>query len=69
VATLRVVATCRDPAASAALVELQRAFPRRLTVLALDVTDSASIASAAAAVGGLFTSRVVLDWLLGCHQS
>lgn len=45
-----VVATCRDPGAAAALVELQRAFPRRLTVLPLDVTDAASIASAAAVV-------------------
>lgn len=48
-----VVATCRDPGAAAALIELQRAFPRRLTVLPLDVTDSASIASAAAVVKDL----------------
>ena len=45
-----VVATCRDPLASVGLAELQRAFPDRLTVLPLDVTDVASIKSAAAVV-------------------
>ena len=45
-----VVATCRDPPSSPGLVALQRAFPHRLTVLALDVTDTASIEAAAAAV-------------------
>lgn len=45
-----VVATCRDPPASVGLAELQRAFPDRLTVLPLDVTDVASIEAAAAVV-------------------
>jgi len=45
-----VVATCRDPAASAGLAALHLAYPDRLTLLALDVTDVASIEAAAAAV-------------------
>ena len=45
----RVVATCRVPAAAAELQELAKAARGRLHLVALDVTDEASIAAAAAA--------------------
>ncbi|CAI7808298.1 unnamed protein product [Closterium sp. NIES-53] len=38
-----VIATCRNPAAAAALQELQSRSGDRLTVLPLDVTDEATI--------------------------
>jgi NAD(P)-dependent dehydrogenase (short-subunit alcohol dehydrogenase family) len=47
----RVVATCRDPAAAAALRAVADHAAGRLTLLPLDVTDEASIATAAAACG------------------
>ncbi|CAI7797614.1 unnamed protein product [Closterium sp. NIES-54] len=42
-----VIATCRNPAAAAALQELQSRSGDRLTVLPLDVTDEATIEEAA----------------------
>jgi NAD(P)-dependent dehydrogenase (short-subunit alcohol dehydrogenase family) len=45
----QVVATCRSPASATELAELAITAAGRLTVLALDVTDEASIAAAAAA--------------------
>ncbi|CAI5527952.1 unnamed protein product, partial [Closterium sp. Naga37s-1] len=42
-----VIATCRNPAAAAALQELQSISGDRLTVLPLDVTDEATIEEAA----------------------
>ncbi|CAI5995150.1 unnamed protein product, partial [Closterium sp. NIES-64] len=42
-----VIATCRNPAAAAALQELQSSSGDRLTVLPLDVTDEATIEEAA----------------------
>lgn len=46
----RVFATCRQPAEAAALAELAAAYPDRLSALPLDVTDDATIDSAAEAV-------------------
>ena len=46
-----VVATCRDPDNATALHALKAAYPNRLTVVRLDVEDSASIASAAETIG------------------
>lgn len=45
----QVVATCRSPASATELAALATAAAGRLTVLALDVTDEASIAAAAVA--------------------
>lgn len=45
----RVVATCRAPREAAGLQEIEEAARGRLHILALDVTDEASIAAAAAA--------------------
>jgi NAD(P)-dependent dehydrogenase (short-subunit alcohol dehydrogenase family) len=42
-----VVATCRTPATATALGELSRHHPARLSIMAMDVTDVASIVSAA----------------------
>tara|TARA_R110002096_G_scaffold5175_14_gene24230 strand:+ start:760 stop:1527 length:768 start_codon:yes stop_codon:yes gene_type:complete len=44
----RIVASCRDPAAASALRDLQRANPRRLDIVALDVTREDSVRAAAA---------------------
>ena len=44
-----VIATCRSPGGATALAALAAASAGRLTVLALDVTDEASIAAAVAA--------------------
>jgi len=45
------IATCRAPEAATSLKALADASDGRLTILALDVTDDASVAAAAAAVG------------------
>jgi len=49
----QVVATCRQPEASAGLREAQSRHPRRLVVLPLDVLEEDSIAGAAEQVLGL----------------
>jgi len=58
-----VVAACREPAASDALRALGRVHPERLLPLALDLTDPASLADAAARVA----QRVdTLTMLINC---
>lgn len=49
----RVVATCREPGRNEALASLQQDHPDDLTVLALDVTDETSIATAAERVAAV----------------
>lgn len=53
--TAHLIATCRDPAASTGLQELQARHGGRLTVLAVDTSDEGSIAAAAAAVAAAHT--------------
>eukprot|EP00928_Gymnodinium_smaydae_P023502 TRINITY_DN19372_c0_g1_i1.p1 TRINITY_DN19372_c0_g1~~TRINITY_DN19372_c0_g1_i1.p1 ORF type:complete len:302 (+),score=51.29 TRINITY_DN19372_c0_g1_i1:21-926(+) len=45
-----VFATCRDPAAAAALADVQATFPNTVALLPLDVCDESSIADAAGEV-------------------
>lgn len=44
----RVFATCRDPDSAKELAELQKANPKRLLTIALDVCDPSSVSQAAA---------------------
>jgi len=46
----RVVATCRDPQGAGELQQLRERYPDRLWIVALEVTDEASIARAAGEV-------------------
>jgi NAD(P)-dependent dehydrogenase (short-subunit alcohol dehydrogenase family) len=45
---VRVFAACRNPAAAAALRQLEQTSEARLSVIAMDVTDAKSVGSAAA---------------------
>lgn len=54
----RVVATCRSPAEAHGLERLSREHGDRLLVTALDVTDEATIAAAAAAAGEYAGGRI-----------
>ena len=47
----RLFATCRNPQAAEELATLAEEYPRRLSVLRLDLLDETSIAAAASAVG------------------
>jgi NAD(P)-dependent dehydrogenase (short-subunit alcohol dehydrogenase family) len=55
----QVYAACRDPASAQALQKLTRAAQDRIRILAMDVTDAASIARAAASI-----ADVALDVLI-----
>lgn len=55
-----IVALCRDPDSANALKALVQFDPRRLRVAPIDVTDEASVATAAAAVRELGEERVDL---------
>jgi len=57
----QVYATSRNPAQATALQELQQAYPDLLTLIALDVTQEASIQQAASQ---LRSHTRTLDWLI-----
>lgn len=60
----RIVALCRDPDSAGALCALTQFDPHRLSVTQCDITDEASVASAASAVRDAGDGR--LDLVLNC---
>ena len=63
-----VLAASRQPEAARELQALRRQYPERLTLLALDVTDDASIAAAVQAAGGVIDGLEVLVNNAGVYQ-